>query len=347
MTSTASGRYNNEANTDISLGAVGDATGLAKNVGAYRNRVGIQNNDVMFSDLKGVYAGGTGDSSGYVTLDGTNYSSYLSHFRGQSTKATLNEYEGSWYLIENNAFPEDDALPVLYQKNVTTGGFNYGVRYRLNGNQMVLPGKNMLLKTFMWKNYTLAFGKFDGTERAICCGPIEVKSVDGDYTTAYADIGNVFTLNATIGQNYFYNYSVYGNDVLATFRTTTRTKMIGLWKKTDGLLYHAHLDTAPFISGAALSGTWVGSLEQGLIDQLWRSYGHKNNQITFGVANQYAGYSQVVNPGKNYPTTEDVGYYVLLMYDIGLRNATSGSVLNNTKAREGHTSTNDVPGFSQ
>jgi len=351
MTSTASGRYNNEANTDISLGDVGTATGLAaftgtNNIGSYRNRVGIQLDDVKFSDLKGIYAGNAGITSDYITLDATNYSSYLTHFNSLSNKTTVADWEGMWYQL-SNAYLNDDPLPVIYQKNVTTGGFNYGVRYRLNSNEMVITRGNVLLKTIMWKNYTLAFGKFDGTERAICCGPIEMKSVDGDYTTAYGDVGNVFTLNAMIGQDYFYDYSVFGSQVGTTFRTTTRTKMIGLWKKTDGLLYHAWLDTAPFISGASLSGTYVGSLEQGLIDQNWRAYGHKNNQITFGIANQYASYSQAVNPGKNYPTTEDVGYYVLLMYDIGLRNATSGSVLNSNKSRAGKTSTNDVPGFSQ
>lgn len=344
MTSSASGRYNNEANTNISLSAVGDATGLAKNVGAYRNRVGIQTNDVKFSDLKGVYAGGTGDSTGYITLDDTNYSSYLTHFVGLSDKNTLTQYQGAWFLL-GNSYYSNDPLPLVYQKNVTTGGFNWGVRYQLSPTQMILPRGNLLIKSIMWKNYTLAFGKFDGTERAICYGPIEMKSVNSTYTTSYADLSNVFTLNGLIGQNYFGDYSHYGPDAYTSFRTTTRTTMIGLWKKTDGLLYHAWLDTAPFISGASLSGSYVASIEQGLNDYGWRANGHKNNQITFGTAFQYAGYDECTNPAGR--SGGGVGYYTFLVYDIGLRNATSGSVLNSGRGHEGDDSSADVPGFSQ
>ena len=342
MTSTASGRYNNEANTNISLNSVGTSTGLAKRVGAYRDKAGVQSTNVKFSDLKGVYNGGAGDTSGYVTLDNTNYSSYLTHFQGYSNVKPLTNYTATFYLV--NASSGSSALPIIYQANLSTGGYNWGCRFQLT-QVMALYTTNVHLNTIMWKNYTLVMGKFDGTERAICYGPIEMKSVNSTYTTAYADVSNIIGLNAFIGQDYIAEgvYSVTGSTVTSTFRTTTRTKMVGLWLKSDRTVNHAWLDTAPFSTGAALSASWVS--------RLWTSIGdysayHKNNQVTFGSMYQYAGQDETVNPGKNYPSNGGViGYYVFMVYDVGLRNATSGSVLNASKGFQGVVASEDIEQF--
>lgn len=320
------------------MDAVSTATGISRNIGSYRNKAGLRNNDIKFSHLKGMYNGGVGDTSGYYTLDNTNYSSFLTHFQGYSTTSPLSNYQAEFFLA--NSSSGSLALPIVYQKNMTTGGFNYGCRYQV-GPVMTVYSNNVHLNTIMWRNYTLVMGKFDGTERAIAYGPIEMKSVNADYTTSYADISNILSLNAFIAQDYYSQgvYSVIGSTVPTTFRTTTRTKMVGVWLKTDGTLNHAWFDTTPFTTGASLTATFVSRLHTDLTTGEYFDGYHINNQYTFGTMFQYAGYAECNNPGKNGSV---VGYYVFMAYDVGLRNATSGSVLNVNRGFQGKNDTIDV-----
>lgn len=341
--STAPGRYNNDggishSNTNISLGNVNTATSLGKNMGSYRDVAGIQHDNVSFSDLKGVYAGTNRSVSGYVTLDNTNYDSYVQHYTNFSIHSDTT-IKWDWNQAQGGNY-NSGKLPIVYQKNVTTGGYNYGCRTANMYLGVLFPG-NIQITTQMWGNYTLTWGTFDGTERAIAMGYIEMKSVDSSYTTAYSDLLDYPVLNAYASQTYIgYGYVV--GLANATFRTTTRTKLIGIWQKTDKTFKHAWFDTAPFSTGAALTATQVLSLDSGLTDY-GVIYSHKNNQMTFGVNFTYDSYANCDNPGKN---TAGAGYYVLLMYDIGLRNATNGSVLNKNKQNAITTASEDVTIFA-
>jgi len=59
-----------------------------------------------------------------------------------------------------------------------------------------------------------------------------------------------------------------------------------------------------------------------LNDLGWRANGHKNNQVTFGTAFQYAGYDECVNPAGR--SGGGVGYYTFLVYEYWVKKRNIG-----------------------